>query len=83
MEKRNFPSDIVVVVFAFYSIYFNEVRYSATYRITEGICGYYTMDTITFDVKQVFCDSSVQYSNYFIPDLIRLAKIIDDVVSPI
>ena len=43
---------------------YNEARFSATYRIIDKICGNYPGDTISFDVIQVFSDSSFKKNKY-------------------
>jgi hypothetical protein len=42
----------------------NEARFSATYKILDRICGNYPGDTISFNVIQVFYDSSFKKNKY-------------------
>lgn len=49
----------------------NEVRFSATYRIVDRICGSYKGDTISFDVIQFRYDSSFMKNKY---QLLMLTK---------
>src|SRR5262245_20994150 len=50
---------------------YNEARFSATYRIIHRICGNYLGDTISFDVIQLFYDSSFKKYRY---QLLMLTK---------